>query len=635
MICVFKLLAAWPAAELLPSYGIALAPHVLISVAEIKTRGSSATGLIVFVQKRPETLEQSPSGCSLPGPTSTPFDDCRGNPVRLRAEACATVGFLLLFSATHSHSVTSSILVSVAGGIDESLFKQRWRPSLRSAHGSGGHNTVLALAKRIDKRVSITLFSMPNNSVAPSKLRFKHRDPLQTEHNKASTETEGRSNRHDAQHRATQSNIKWIVLVNFNKSLETPPSACSHDFEVPAEIPTRDSMLQGIEKAGMNDCFERKEALETDGILHLLVEKWGAGGQGIDEAVERFQGTRVHEGRDLDATVRGGSKEDAVTRRITRISLFTASSLLLFLALPLSPAPQSSQAVKKRKIDRNVFINPYGCQKIEAPPSSTPPPNRTPLNSRTNNTPANLSILSSSSTTSSLLLPLRTAEFSPVIPLRDEYPFHSTIDPSLDSHSDLNATLQPASSEYLLPAFQVPLVQTAPNVIHPIRRPPRPAQAPLPKAVTDKILQERDTDIHDLDNENRQLWQRINRLEEIHGAKLEHIIDFIENNEFSATGGTHTSASGSGSKGKSERDNVFNPDVSIAHYTAMRKVFKAAMGHGISVKLDILANDNPIKAGVKDNFYDPTGASASTKTVFGISPCPSLLARRPPSSIPP
>ncbi|KAJ7310846.1 hypothetical protein DFH08DRAFT_974245 [Mycena albidolilacea] len=167
----------------------------------------------------------------------------------------------------------------------------------------------------------------------------------------------------------------------------------------------------------------------------------------------------------------------------------------------------------------------------------------------------------------------------------------------------------PASSEHLLPAFQVPLVQTAPNVIHPIRRPPRPAQAPLPKAVTDKIvqlqdrisalegvaydlrdkLQERDADIHDLDNENRKLWQRINRLEEIHGAKLEHIIDFIENNEFSATGGTHTSASGSGSKGKSERDNVFN--------ATMRKVFTAAMGHGVSVKLDILANDNLIKAG--------------------------------------
>jgi hypothetical protein len=68
-------------------------------------------------------VPQSPSRCSLPGLTSTPFDNCRDNPVRLKAEACATVGFLLLFSATHSHSVTSSILVSVAGGIDESLFK--------------------------------------------------------------------------------------------------------------------------------------------------------------------------------------------------------------------------------------------------------------------------------------------------------------------------------------------------------------------------------------------------------------------------------------------------------------------------------------------------------------------------------
>ncbi|KAJ7747703.1 hypothetical protein B0H14DRAFT_2636710 [Mycena olivaceomarginata] len=51
---------------------------------------------------------------------------------------------------------------------------------------------------------------------------------------------------------------------------QTPPSACSHDFEVPAEIPIRDSMPQGIEKPGMNNCFERKRALETAGILHLL-----------------------------------------------------------------------------------------------------------------------------------------------------------------------------------------------------------------------------------------------------------------------------------------------------------------------------------------------------------------------------
>ncbi|KAJ7749354.1 hypothetical protein B0H14DRAFT_3513620 [Mycena olivaceomarginata] len=132
---------------------------------------------------------------------------------------------------------------------------------------------------------------------------------------------------------------------------------------------------------------------------------------------------------------------------------------------------------------------------------------------------------------------------------------------------------------------------------------------PLPKAVTNKIMQlqdpisalegvaydlrdkleERDADIRDLDNENLQLWRRINELEQIHGDKLEHIINFIDNNEFTGTGATHTSASGSGSKGKSERDNVFN--------TAIRKVFMAAMGHGVNVKLEILANDTPIKAG--------------------------------------
>jgi hypothetical protein len=39
-------------------------------------------------------------------------------------------------------------------------------------------------------------------------------------------------------------------------------------------------MLQGIEKPGMNDCFERKEALETDGILHLLGGEVGCGRPG-------------------------------------------------------------------------------------------------------------------------------------------------------------------------------------------------------------------------------------------------------------------------------------------------------------------------------------------------------------------
>jgi len=129
-----------------------------------------------------------------------------------------------------------------------------------------------------------------------------------------------------------------------------------------------------------------------------------------------------------------------------------------------------------------------------------------------------------------------------------------------------------------LPAFQIPLVQTTPNVIRPIRHPPKPAQAPLPKAVIDKIVQlqdrisalegvaydlrdkleERDADIRDLDNENQQLWRRIKELEEIHGDKLERIIDFIENNEFPGTSATHTFASASGSKGKGERDNIFN-----------------------------------------------------------------------------
>jgi hypothetical protein len=44
--------------------------------------------------------------------------------------------------------------------------------------------------------------------------------------------------------------------------------------------------------------------------------------------LEQFQGARVREGRDLNAMVRG-SKQDAVTHRITRVS--SASSPLLSL----------------------------------------------------------------------------------------------------------------------------------------------------------------------------------------------------------------------------------------------------------------------------------------------------------------
>ncbi|KAF8205905.1 hypothetical protein K438DRAFT_1817552 [Mycena galopus ATCC 62051] len=61
---------------------------------------------------------------------------------------------------------------------------------------------------------------------------------------------------------------------------QTPPGAFSHEWEIPAESPIRDSMLQDIEKPGVNNCFERKEALETDGILHLLGREEGCGRPG-------------------------------------------------------------------------------------------------------------------------------------------------------------------------------------------------------------------------------------------------------------------------------------------------------------------------------------------------------------------
>ncbi|KAJ7686881.1 hypothetical protein B0H14DRAFT_3534352 [Mycena olivaceomarginata] len=52
-MCVFKIFAAWPAAEILPSYGGAFAPHVLISVANVKP--------VEVPQQMSCTLAMSPS----------------------------------------------------------------------------------------------------------------------------------------------------------------------------------------------------------------------------------------------------------------------------------------------------------------------------------------------------------------------------------------------------------------------------------------------------------------------------------------------------------------------------------------------------------------------------------------------
>ncbi|KAJ7810441.1 hypothetical protein B0H14DRAFT_3480690 [Mycena olivaceomarginata] len=121
----------------------------------------------------------------------------------------------------------------------------------------------------------------------------------------------------------------------------------------------------------------------------------------------------------------------------------------------------------------------------------------------------------------------------------------------------------------------------------------------VPKAFTDKLLQQQgrisalegivydlrdqfrdykadvETQMDELDNENQQLWDRVNELEEQQERSrdtVQRVVDFIDNSDIEPT-----------------RDNIFN--------AAMRKIFKIAMGHPATVALDALALEVPVKAG--------------------------------------
>jgi hypothetical protein len=135
----------------LPSYNVALAPHVLTPIAELKpvdvrcqVRSGSYKGVqrhlrgsflfyshllyILTYFQTPGTLPTSPSGllnafCLPQPPTSTPLEifsvdtdaaDRRRDPVRLKTETPTTVGFLL-YLVQHTHTTlprTATHLVS-------------------------------------------------------------------------------------------------------------------------------------------------------------------------------------------------------------------------------------------------------------------------------------------------------------------------------------------------------------------------------------------------------------------------------------------------------------------------------------------------------------------------------------------
>ncbi|KAK7025802.1 hypothetical protein R3P38DRAFT_2446066, partial [Favolaschia claudopus] len=102
----------------------------------------------------------------------------------------------------------------------------------------------------------------------------------------------------------------------------------------------------------------------------------------------------------------------------------------------------------------------------------------------------------------------------------------------------------------------------------------------LPKAATDKLMQlqdrisalegivydlrdkleEKKEEIRDLDNENHQLWSRINEVEDLHESmrqKLERVVDFIDNSDLERIDSKQKQITTS-TKVKGERDNIFN-----------------------------------------------------------------------------
>ncbi|KAJ7819704.1 hypothetical protein B0H14DRAFT_3472878 [Mycena olivaceomarginata] len=137
----------------------------------------------------------------------------------------------------------------------------------------------------------------------------------------------------------------------------------------------------------------------------------------------------------------------------------------------------------------------------------------------------------------------------------------------------------------------------------------------VPKAFTDKLLQQQgrisalegivydirdqfrdyradvETQMDELDNENRQLWDRVNNLEEQQKRTrdtVQRLVDFIENSDIERMDKLIESKP-KPQKTKATHDNVFN--------AAMCKIFKIAMGHPGTVALDALALEVPVKAG--------------------------------------
>jgi hypothetical protein len=271
--------------------------------------------------------------------------------------------------------------------------------------------------------------------------------------------------------------------------------------------------------------------------------------------------------------------------------------------------------VKKARLNGpSAFINPYASKSnanhksSSAGPSSILP-NRTPLHrlepnesSQVDVSPSHAdydanshppSTIEKSTEQLSLFSPtpglLQPAEFSPILSTSASIHIQASslqIDPFLMSASTHIPQKNSFQSLRFASAADPPSSsQIAPSAAHRSHATPTPSKhVAVPKAFTDKLLQQQgrisalegivydlrdqfrdykadvETQMDELDNENRQLWNRVNELEEQQERSqntVQRVVDFIENSDLERMNRPIESKPKM-QKSKATRDNVFN-----------------------------------------------------------------------------
>jgi hypothetical protein len=269
-----------------------------------------------------------------------------------------------------------------------------------------------------------------------------------------------------------------------------------------------------------------------------------------------------------------------------------------------------SHTVKKARLNGpGTFINPYASKSnakhkpsSASGPSSIPPNHRTPLHRLEPNESSQVDVsptadyhaishppstIEKSTTQLSLFSPtlLQPAEFSPVLSTSASMQIKassSKIDPFLISAS---THISPKNSNQSLRFASAPNPPSSSQMARRSHATPTPSNhVAVPKAFTDKLLQQQgrisalegivydlrdqfrdhkadvETQMDELDNENRQLWDRVNELEEQQERSREtvqQVVDFIDNSDIEHMNKPIESKS-KPQKSKATRDNIFN-----------------------------------------------------------------------------